>query len=177
LITFTGCQDVNGNDINDISPFNNIGDVVSAIFESGQVYAIDVSKCDPDIVIEALRSNNPISLVVQDIGKEGHEDYSDLSFFVDRPVMKIVASEPNEAVTDVYGTVINVHCKELNPHGNDPVEKAEFTICFDSQANLEIVDVNIMSEYVMNYNLFPKVPQVINVHPQKINVKKRKEMS
>jgi len=33
---------------------------------------------------------------------------------------------------------------------------------------VEIVDVNIMSEFVMNHNLFPKVPQVINVHPQKI---------
>jgi len=29
----------------------------------------------------------------------------------------------------------------------------------------------------MNYNLCPKVPQVIDVHPQKINVKKHKEMS
>jgi hypothetical protein len=43
-------------------------------------------------------------------------------------------NEPNEAVTDVYGTVVKVHCKELNPHGNDPVEKAKFTICFNSQA-------------------------------------------
>ena len=177
MIKFTGCQDVNGNDINDISPFNNIGDIVSAMFESGQVYANDIINCDPDIVIEELRSNNPINLVVQDIGKEGHEDYSDLSSFLDRPVMKQVASESNEVVTDVYGTVVKVHRKELNPHGNDPVEKAEFTIRFDSQANLEIVDVNTMSEYVMNYNLCPKVPQVVDVHPQKINVKKRKEMS
>jgi hypothetical protein len=177
LIKFTGCQDVNGNDIDDISPFNNIGDIVSAMFESGQVYAIDVSNCDPDIVIEELRSNNPINLVVQDIGKEGHEDYSDLSSFLDRPVMKQVASEPNEVVTDVYGTVVTVHRKELNPHGNDPVKKAEFSIRFDSQTKLEIVDVNTMSEYIMNYNLCPKVPQVVDVHPQKINVKKRKEMS
>jgi len=176
LIKFTGCQDVNGNDIDDISPFNNIGDIVSAMFESGQVYANDIINCDPEIVIEELRSNNPINLVVQDIGKEGHEDYSDLSSFVDRPVMKQVASEPNEVVTDVYGTVVKVHRKELNPHGNDPVEKAEFTICFDSLASQEIVDVNTMSEYVMNYNLCPKVPQVVDVHSQK-NVKKRKEMS
>ena len=147
------------------------------MFESGQVYANDIINCDPEIVIEELRSSNPISLVVQDIGKEGHEDYSDLSSFVNRPIMKQVASEPNEVVTDVYGTVINVHLKELNPHGNDPVEKAEFMIRFASQANLEIVDVNTMSEYVMNYNLFPKVPQVINVNPQKNNVKKCKEMS
>jgi len=150
LIKFTGCQDVNGNNINDISPFNNIGDIVSAMFKSGQVYANDIINCDPDIVIEELRSNNPISLVVQDIGKEGHKDYSDLSSFVNLPVMKQVPNEPNEAVTDVNGTVVKVHHKELNPHGNDPVEKAEFTICFDSQANLEIVDVNTMSEYVMN---------------------------
>jgi hypothetical protein len=177
LIKFTGCQDVNGNDINDISPFNNIGDIVSAMFESGQVYANDIINCDPDIVMEELRSNNPINLVVQDIGKEGHEDYSDLSSFLDRPVMKQVASEPSEVVTNVYGTVVKDRHKELNPHGNDPVKKAAFTIRFDSQANLEIVDVNTMSEYVMNYNLdmnynlSPIVPQVIDVHPQKINVK------
>ena len=91
--------------------------------------------------------------------------------------MKQVANEPNEVKTNVHGTVVKVHRKELNPHGNDPVEKAEFTIRFDSQANLEIVDVNTMSEYIMNYNLCPKVPQVVNVHPHKINVKKRKEMS
>jgi hypothetical protein len=183
LIKFTGCQDVNGNDINDISPFNNIRDIASAMFKSGRVYANDIINCDPDIVIEELRSNNPISLVVQDIGKEGHKDYSDLSSFVDRPIMKQVASEPNEVKTNVYGTAVKIHCKELNPHGNDPVEKAEFTICFNSQANLEIVDVNTMSEYVMNYNLdmnynlSPEVPQVIDVHTQKINVKKRKEIS
>jgi hypothetical protein len=40
--------------------------------------------------------------------------------------------------------------------------------------------VNAMSEYVMNYNLdmnynlSPEVPQVIDVHPQKFNVKKQK---
>jgi hypothetical protein len=177
LIKFTGCQDVNGNDINDISPFNNIGDIVSAMFESGKVYANDITNCDPNIVMEELQSNNPINLVVQDIGKEGHEDYSDLSSFLDRPVMKQVTNEPNEVVKDVYGTVIKVHRKELNPHGNVPVEKAEFMIRFDSQANLEIVDVNTMSEYIMNYNLCPKVSQLVDVHPQKINVKKCKEMS
>jgi len=47
------------------------------MFESGQVEAIDVSNCDPDVVIENLGSNNTISIVVQDIGKEAHEDYSD----------------------------------------------------------------------------------------------------
>jgi len=182
LIKFTGCQDVNGNDINDISPFNNIGDIVSAMFESGrvyegQVYANDITNCDPNIVIEELQSINPIHLVVQDIGKEGHEDYSDLSSFLNRPVMKQVASESNEVKTNVYGTVVKVYRKELNPHGNDPVEKAEFMIRFDSQTNLEIVDVNTMSEYIMNYNLCPKVPQVVDVHSQKIIVKKRKEMS
>jgi len=155
LIKFTGCQDVNGNDINDFSPFNNIGNIVSAMFKSGQVEAIDASNCDPDIVIEELRSNHTISIVVQDIGKEGHEDYSDLGSFVHRPVTKQVTSEPDEVVTDVYGTVVNVHHKELNPHENNPVEKAKFMIRFDSQANLEIIDVNTMLEYVMNYNLFP----------------------
>jgi hypothetical protein len=123
------------------------------MFESGQVY-------NPDIVIEELRSNNPISLVVQDISKEGHKDFSDLSSFVDCPIMKQVTNEPSKVLTNVYGTVVKVHRKELNPHGIDPVEKAEFMIRFDSQANLEIIDVNTMSEYVMNFMLFPKAPQL-----------------
>jgi hypothetical protein len=50
-------------------------------------------------------------------------------------------------------------------------------IRFASQANLEIVDVNTMSEFVMNYNLHPLVPQVIDVHPQVIDVRKRKHSS
>jgi hypothetical protein len=59
LIKFTGCQDVNGNDIYDFSAFNNIGDIVSAMFESGQVYAgrvyaNDIINSNPDIVIEEL---------------------------------------------------------------------------------------------------------------------------
>jgi hypothetical protein len=57
LIKFTGCHDVNGNDIDDIYPFNNIGDIVSAMFESGQVYAYyanDIINSNPDIVIEEL---------------------------------------------------------------------------------------------------------------------------
>jgi hypothetical protein len=54
LINFTGCQGVDGKDINDFSPFNNIGDIVSAMFKSGQVYTIDDSNCDSDIVIEEL---------------------------------------------------------------------------------------------------------------------------
>jgi hypothetical protein len=73
--------------------------------------------------------------------------------------------------------VLSLKFYDLNPHGNDPVKKAEFMTHLGSQANLEIVDVNTMSEYVMNYNLCPKVPQVIDVHPQKINVNKRKEIS
>jgi hypothetical protein len=46
-----------------------------------------------------------------------------ISSFVNHPIMKQVANEPGEVVTDVYGTVVNFHRKELNPHGNDPVEK------------------------------------------------------
>jgi hypothetical protein len=166
LIKFTGCQYVNVNDINDLSPFYNIGDIVSAMFESGQVEANDVSNYDPDIVIEQLQSNNIISILVQDIDKEGHKDYSDFNSFKDRRILKRVTNEAGVVVAHVYGSVDNVHHKVLHPHGNDPVEKAKFMICFDSQANLEIVDVNIMSEYVMNYNQFP----------QKINIKKCKEM-
>jgi hypothetical protein len=89
LIKFTGCQDVNGNDINDISPFNNIGDIVSAMFQSGQVYANDITNCDPTIVMEELQSINPINLVVQDIGKEGHEDYLTKPSYVEVFFLKI----------------------------------------------------------------------------------------
>jgi hypothetical protein len=70
--------------------------------------------------------------------------------------LKRVTNEAGVVVAHVHGSVVNVHCKVLNPHGNDPVEKAEFMIHFDSQKSLEIVDVNTMSECVMNYNCFLK---------------------
>jgi len=100
---------------------------------------------------------------------QGQQDYTNWNSFLERQILKRVTNEAGVVVTNLYGTVVNVHHMELNPHGNDPVEETEFMICFDSQANLEIIDVNTMSEYVMNYNLFPKVPQVIDVHPQVID--------
>jgi len=110
LIKFTGCQDVNGNDINDISPFNNIGDIVSAMFESGQVEANDISNYDPDIVIEECRSNNTISIVVQDIGKEGHEDYSDLNSFKYHRILKRVTNEAGVVVALVVLIMSIIKC-------------------------------------------------------------------
>ena len=75
MITFTGCQDVNGNDINDISPFNNIGDIVSAMFESGrvyagQVYANDIINCDPDIVIENFDQTIQLILLYKTLARK-----------------------------------------------------------------------------------------------------------
>ena len=41
----------------------------------------------------------------------------------------------------LYGTVVNVYCKVLSPHENDPVEKAEFMIHFDSQEIMKSITI------------------------------------
>jgi len=64
-----------------------------------------------------------------------------LSSFINRHILKHVTNEPDVVVTDVYGTVVNVYCKVLSPHENDPVEKAEFMIHFDSQEIIESITI------------------------------------
>jgi hypothetical protein len=88
-------------------------------------------------------------VIMQDIGKEGHVDYTDLSSFVDRRVAKYNNEQGGRAT--IYGNVIEFNRVLLNPHGNDPVEKAQFTIQFDNQEHNDIVDVEKLSEYVTNY--------------------------
>jgi hypothetical protein len=46
LIRFIGCKDRNGNVVDDISPFNNIGDLVLGVFNQGQLIATDISELD-----------------------------------------------------------------------------------------------------------------------------------
>jgi len=111
------------------------------IFELGWVAADDFDNYEPDIFIAQLWSIKTIKIIVQDIGKEGHNDCSDLSSFINRHILKHVTNEPDVVVTDVYGTVVNVYCKVLSPHENDPVEKAEFMIHFDSQEIIESITI------------------------------------
>jgi hypothetical protein len=59
---------------------------------------------------------------------QGQQYYSDLASFINHRILKRDTNEAGVVVTDVYGTVVNTHCKVLYPHGNDPVKEAEFTL-------------------------------------------------
>jgi hypothetical protein len=59
------------------------------------------------------------------MGKQGHEDYTDLRSFTGQHVAKHVTIEEGERMT-VFGTVLQVYCSLLKPYGNDPVEKSVF---------------------------------------------------
>jgi hypothetical protein len=50
-----------------------------------------------------------IKIILQDIGMQGQQDYSDLTSFVNRHILKCVTIEAGVVVTDVNGTVVNVH--------------------------------------------------------------------
>jgi hypothetical protein len=93
--------------------------------------------------------NGEMRVIMQDIGKEGYVDYTDLSSFVDWCVAKYNNEQGGRST--IYGTVIEVNCLLLNLHGNDPVEKAQFKIKFDNQEHQDVVDVETLSEYVTNY--------------------------
>jgi hypothetical protein len=69
-----------GNAIDDIYAYNNIGDLVSAVFYLGETRATDLSGCKK--VLLELRSYPSMRVLAQDIGKQGHEDYADLSSFL-----------------------------------------------------------------------------------------------
>jgi len=115
LIRFIGFKDRNGNVVDDISPFNNIGDIVLGVFNQGQFIATDLSELDIHEVKLKLISpmqfaSQPfIKIIIQDIEMQGQQDYSDLTFFVNHHILKRVTIEAGVVVTDVYGTVVNVH--------------------------------------------------------------------
>jgi len=50
-----------------------------------------------------------IKIILQDIGMQGQQDYSDLTSFVNHHILKRVTIEAGVVVTDVNGTVVNVH--------------------------------------------------------------------
>jgi hypothetical protein len=83
LIEFTGVQDSQGNVIDGIYPFNNIDDLVTAFFYQGSARVTDLRDCVHNFVLLKLQSNPCNIVLLQDIGKEGHKDYADLSSFVD----------------------------------------------------------------------------------------------
>jgi hypothetical protein len=123
LIKFTGVEDSQGNVIDEFYPFNNIDDLVSLVFYPGEARATDLSDCYH--VLLEVRSNPSIRVLEQDMGKQGHEDYTDLRSFTGQHVAKHVTIEEGERMT-VFGTVLQVYCSLLKPYGNDPVEKSVF---------------------------------------------------
>jgi hypothetical protein len=149
LIRITGAKVYQGNVIDDIYPFNNIGDLVVAVFRTGEEFATDLSKLNHDIL--DLKSKTTMRVLMQGIEKQGHEDYADLSSFVDQCVAKHVINEQGERTT-FYGTVIEIYCLLLNLHGNDPVENAQLKVIFDFQEHHDVIDVNTLSEYIINYH-------------------------
>jgi hypothetical protein len=70
--------------------------------------------------------------------------------FVGQHVVKHVTNEQGERLT-IYGTVEEVFHTVINLHGNDPVQKVQFTIDYGYHKNCDLIYVNTMSEYVMNY--------------------------
>ena len=135
-------------DRDEIFPVNNIGDLVVAIYKSNEERATDIIG-NIGATNFNFKMEGQMRVIMQDIGKEGHVDYTDLSSFVDRRVAKYNNEQGGRAA--IYGTVIEFNRVLLNPHGNDPVEKAQFTIQFDNQEHNDIVDVEKLSEYVTNY--------------------------
>jgi hypothetical protein len=63
LIRCIGCRDRNGNVVDDISPFNNIGDFVSKVFSQGQFIATDLSELD--IHAAKLKLTSPLQFASQ----------------------------------------------------------------------------------------------------------------
>jgi hypothetical protein len=90
---------------------------------------------------------------MQDIGRQGHDSDYDLSSFVGfigRRVAKVFPNEQGSRST-VFGTVMAFQDLLLNPNGNYPMEKVQFTINYDFQDHHDVVDVNTLSEYLANY--------------------------
>jgi hypothetical protein len=153
LLKFIGVRNYQGewyqnDDRDEIFPVNNIGDLVVAVYKSNEEIATDIIGNIGGTNIN-FKMKGKMRVIMQDIGKEGHVDYTDLSSFVDRRVAKYNNEQGGRAT--IYGTVIEFNRVLLNLHGNDPVEKAQFIIKFDNQEQNDVVDVEKLSEYVMNY--------------------------
>ncbi len=71
-------MDAQGNVIDEIYPFNNIDDLVSAVFYPGQARATDLS--DHNHVLLELKPNQCMRTLVQDIGKQGFDANHELDF-------------------------------------------------------------------------------------------------
>jgi len=88
-------------------------------------------------------------VIVQDIGQQGHEDCIALSPFVDWNVAKYVTNEAWERMT-VYGTVVQSSvAKSIWKWSSG---KSTLWIIFDVQEHHDNIDVQTISEYVMNYH-------------------------
>lgn len=171
VIQLTGVVDGQGRAVNDIRPFQNIGDLVVGVFRRGTERAIDVFPKDrfaTDSLYRerlALNSRGFLSVLMQDIGRQGHDSDDDLSSFVGfigRRVAKVFPNEQGGRST-VFGTVMAFQDVLLNPHGNYPLEKAQFTINYDFQDHHDVVDVDTLSEYLANYRELSLYQRVVNL--------------
>jgi hypothetical protein len=81
LIKFNGVKDSQGNIIDDIYTFNNISDLSFCSFISRRSKSDELSGLNR--VLLELRSNQSMRGLVQEIGKQGHEDFANLSSSVD----------------------------------------------------------------------------------------------
>jgi hypothetical protein len=129
LIKFTGARVHQGNVIDHIYPINNIGDLVVAVFKTREETATDLSELIHDSVLLNLQSKTTMRVLIQEIGKQGFEDYADFSSFLDQCAVKHVTNEQGEKMT-FFGTFVEVYLLLLNLHGNDPVEKLQFKITY-----------------------------------------------
>ncbi len=127
-----------------------------------------MDRCDPlycDRECLALNSEAELSVLMQDIGRQGHDSDYDLSSFVGfigRRVAKVCPNEQGGRST-VFGTVMALQHLLLNPHDNDPLEKAQFTINYDFQDHHDVVDVDTLSEYIANYRKLSQYQRVVNL--------------
>jgi DUF917 family protein len=102
------------------------------------VFPKDTFDSDPKYHNRACLAQNSeanLSVLMQDIGRQGHDSDDDLNSFVGFIGRKVAKIFPNEqgGRSAVFGTVMVVQHLLLNTHGNDPVEKAQFTINYDFQ--------------------------------------------
>jgi hypothetical protein len=87
LLKFIGVKTYQGewyqnDDRDEIYPVNNIGDLVVAVYESNEEIASDISGTAGSTNFN-FKMNGEMRVIMQDIGKEGYVDYTDLSSFVD----------------------------------------------------------------------------------------------
>jgi hypothetical protein len=111
-LKFIGVRNYQGewhqnDDRDEIFPVNNIGDLVVKVYKSNEEIATDIIG-KPGGTNLNFKMKGKMRVIMQDIGKEGHVDYTDLSSFVERRVAKYNNEQGGRAT--IYGTVIEFNC-------------------------------------------------------------------